>query len=124
MTERKLLKGKVASILGDYELAINLGKNAGVKLGMEFAVIGEKLITDPDSGKSLGSYKYDKVKVEVKQVEDKFSIASTMPTSSLGIPMLDLGLTISHPKLRSDIALGLEEFDRNVSSGDVVEERR
>jgi len=121
MTERKLLVGKVANILGDYELAINIGKNSGVKQGMEFAVLGKKLITDPDSHKTLGSFKYDKIRVRVTQVEDNFSLASTISTSFISIDMV---FPASQPKLRSDKLFTLEELDRNVSVGDIVEERR
>lgn len=119
MTERKLLVGKVADILGEYELAINIGKNSGVKQGMEFAVLGKKLITDPDSHKTLGTYNYDKLRVRVTQVEDNYSVAST--TSSFGF---DLGVTVSRPKLKSDMPSALLDLDREISVGDIVEERR
>ena len=120
MVEQKLLKGKVANILGDYELAINMGKNSGVQPGMEFAVLGDKVITDPDSGKKLGTYKYDKVLVRVIQVEDNFSVATTKAKTWIAF---DLGLP-SQPKLKSDLPSVVEELDRNVSVGDIVEERR
>jgi hypothetical protein len=119
MAEQKLLRGKVADILGKYELAINIGKNSGVKLGMEFAVLGKKLITDPDSHKTLGTYNYDKVRVRVTQIEDNFSVASTMSTFGF-----DLGFPVSQPKLKSDVPSALLDLDREVSVGDVVEERR
>jgi hypothetical protein len=121
MTERKLLVGKVADILGEYELAINIGKNSGVKQGMEFAVLGKKLITDPDSHKTLGTYNYDKIRVRVTQVEDNYSVASTKSTPFISF---DLVFPASQPKLKSDKLLTLEELDRNVSVGDIVEERR
>lgn len=119
MTERKLLVGKVADILGEYELAINIGKNSGVKQGMEFAVLGKKLITDPDSHKTLGTYNYDKLRVRVTQVEDNYSVAST--TSSFGF---DIGVIVSQPKLKSDMPSALLDLDKEVSVGDIVEERR
>ncbi len=119
MTERKLLVGKVADILGDYELAINMGKNSGVKPGTEFAVLGKKSITDPDSHKTLGTYKYDKVRVRVSRVEDNFSVASTTLSFSL-----DINLPLSPPKLRSDVPAAVLDLDREVSVGDIVEERR
>lgn len=116
--QKRLLVGKVADILSDYELAINIGKNSGVKLGMQFAVLGDKSITDPDTGKKLGTYKYDKVRIRVTQVEDNFSVASTM--SSLDI---DLPFSVSPPKLRPDVPLAMLDLDKEVSVGDVVEER-
>ena len=122
MTERKLLTGKVADILGDYELAINLGRNSDVKPGVDFAVLGAKQITDPDTGKKLGTYKYDKVKVRVIQVEDNYSVATTKITPSW-IPAL-AGFEVAYPKLRPGSTAAWEELDRDVRVGDVVEERR
>lgn len=119
MTEGKLLTGKVADILGDYELAINIGKNSGVKVGMEFAVFGKKLITDPDSHKTLGTYAYDKVRVRITQVEDNFSAASTLSTFPF-----DLGIPTSQPRLRPDISSAPIDLDREVYVGDAIEERR
>ena len=125
MTKQKLLVGKVATILGDYELAINIGRNSGVKLGMEFAVLGDAAITDPDSGKTLGRYRYNKVTVQIKQVEENYSVATSrragaafsfVPSLS---PFLETGrkLSLDEPSILLDI-------DRNVHKGDVVEERR
>jgi len=122
MTERKLLVGKVADILGDYELAINMGKNSGVERGMEFAVLGDKSIRDPDTHKKLGTYKYDKVKVQVIRVEDNYSVAST-----ISVPLIagiEIGLIGPRPKLRSDVPLAVLDLDREVNVGDVVEQRR
>ena len=121
MTEQKLLVGKVATILGDYELAINLGKNSGVKQGTQFAVLGEKAIIDPDSGKKLGTYKYDKTMVRVFQVEENFSVAGTFSMSAFA--GIDIGL-FPQPKLRSDVPSAILDLDREVTVGDAVEERR
>lgn len=77
--ERKKITivGKIAEIIDSYTIAINVGRKNGVKEGMEFHVKGVKVISDPETGKTLGSYKYNKVRVEVDRVEENYSIAST-----------------------------------------------
>lgn len=74
-----LVRGKVAQILNSRELVINRGRDAGVRVGMRFAVIdttGEG-ITDPDTGEQLGSLQRTKVQLEVTQVSDRMAVAKT-----------------------------------------------
>jgi hypothetical protein len=74
-----LIEGKVARILNSRELVINRGTEAGVKLGMRFAVLdtaGEG-IRDPETGESLGSVRKPKIQVEVSQVSARLAVART-----------------------------------------------
>ena len=74
-----LIRGKVARILNSRELAINIGENEGVKVGMLFDVLDPKGedILDPDTNKVLGSLSRPKVRVKVTKVQEHLSIAST-----------------------------------------------
>ena len=81
------IKGKVARILNEREIAINLGTSKGITVGMYFDVIdsnGEN-IEDPDTGEVLGSIDRPKVRVEVIHVQDKLSIATTYEVERLNI---------------------------------------
>jgi hypothetical protein len=70
--------GQVAEILDLYSLIINRGQEAGVKEGMIFAVIGfGGDVIDPESGQSLGPKPIEKLRVKVREVYPKFSIAET-----------------------------------------------
>ena len=71
--------GKVARVLSTREIAINVGAADGVTVGMYFNVIDPcyEDIKDPDTDKVLGSFERPKVGVQVVQVEEKISIAST-----------------------------------------------
>ncbi len=75
----QLIQGKVARILNSRELAINIGSNNGVQVGMYFDVLDPKgeNITDPDTGEILGSVMRPKVKVKVTKVLERLSITST-----------------------------------------------
>ncbi len=65
----KPIEGKVAQILNEREVAINVGAEHGVESGMKFEILSEKLIviTDPDTGDEIGTR--EQVKVRVKVVE-------------------------------------------------------
>lgn len=82
----KLIEGKVASVLNERELAINIGSEHGVTAGMKFKVLADKPteILDPESGESLGSLDRDKVRVKAVDVQARFSVCRTYKTRYVG----------------------------------------
>lgn len=76
---RTPIRGKVARILNSRELAINVGSEHGVRMGMKFDVMDPRGqdIEDPDTGKILGSLDRAKKRVEVVQVRERLSRART-----------------------------------------------
>lgn len=100
-----LLKGRVARILNSRELAINLGAEHGVKVGMIFRVMDAKGedIKDPETGEIIGSIPRPKVRVRVTQVFDKVSLAETyrkqrMNIGGIGPHMPDIAKMFTPPK--------------------------
>ena len=83
---RKPIVGKVAGIINERELALNIGDSAGVKLGMVFKVLSDEPgeVRDPDSGELLGSFEREKVRVKVSATSERFSICRTFRTSTVG----------------------------------------
>lgn len=83
----KTIRGKVARVLNSRELAINLGSENGVELGMLFDVLDPKGedITDPDTGEVLGSVDRPKVRVKVINVQEKLCIASTYKSKKINV---------------------------------------
>jgi len=71
------IEGKVAAILNELELAINRGKEHGVKRGMRFEVLEPEgvAVTDPDTGDVLGEEVAIKIVVKVVRVENDYSVA-------------------------------------------------
>ena len=69
------IEGKVAKILDEYSIVINIGRNNGVVNGMVFAVFvqSDEEVKDPDSGEALGKLENIKEHVFVAHVQDKFS---------------------------------------------------
>jgi hypothetical protein len=81
------VRGKVARILNTRELVINRGSQAGVRIGMRFAVLdmaGEG-VRDPDTNELLGSVQKTKVQLEVTQVGEKISVAKTYKHRSINV---------------------------------------
>ena len=86
-TQFEPIRGKVAKILSDREVALNIGQQQGVQVGMLFAItdpIGDN-ITDPDTGEDLGCVYLPKTQVKVTEVSDKLSVAATYRTKSVAV---------------------------------------
>lgn len=74
-----MLKGKVAALLDNRTLAINIGEASGVREGMKFRVLdsSNQTIKDPETGETLGKLKLTKAHVKTIKVEEKYCIAET-----------------------------------------------
>lgn len=86
------LSGKVAQVLNDRELVINIGRNQGVTSGMKFAVLAEAPIEihDPDTHGLIGIIDRPKVKVVAKSIEENFTICSTYEVRVVGNSLFDI----------------------------------
>ncbi len=71
----KIIEGKVAKILDEYSIVINVGRNDGVTEGMVFVVFTQSSdeIKDPDSGETLGTLENVKDYVSAIHIQDKFA---------------------------------------------------
>lgn len=127
------IRGKVARVLNDREVAFNIGLDHGVEIGMRFNILSTKGldIQDPDTGESLGSVDRPKACVKVLMVQDKLSVAGTFETRKVNVggTGLPLAAIFEPPKweeryvtLRSDDATldEINESDSYVSTGDPV----
>ena len=81
------IRGKVASVINEREIAINVGTAHGVDVGMYFNVIDiqDEEIRDPDTDEVLGSIERPKVRVRVTHVQEKLSVAGTYQTKKVNI---------------------------------------
>lgn len=95
------IRGRIAAILGNREVAINRGKAHGVSPGMVFGI---KLtipdIVDPDDASNvLSGLYYTKGKIRIETVQDKMSFGSILPIRTYTASSLTSTATL----------LGLEE---------------
>ena len=76
----ELIRGKVARVINTREVALNVGMNSGVEVGMAFDILDAKSenIRDPDTGEWLGSIRRSKVRVRVTRVQEKLALATTI----------------------------------------------
>ena len=130
MTER--VDGKVAQVLNSREVALNIGSDKGVRVGMYFDILEPKDIEDPDSGESLGSIDRPKVRVKVTHVQENLSVAATYLKKRVnvgGIALGDFSRMLMPPKwiteyetLKTDDKTweDLDEEDSYVKIGDRV----
>jgi hypothetical protein len=73
------IRTKVARVLNSREIVIAAGAESGVDVGMYFDVMDPKGedVTDPDTGKILGSLQRPKVRVRITSVQPRIAVAST-----------------------------------------------
>jgi len=119
MNPEKIITGKVADLVDEYTIILNIGVNAGVKKDMRFAIKGEKAINDPDNGKRIGNYKYDKVIVVIDEVQDNMSVASTPQLSSIGFGFDIINFPGKRKKV-TDEQFSSFSLDKNVAVGDLA----
>lgn len=86
----KVIRGKIARVLNSREVALNVGDNKGVEVGMFFDVLshGEDIV-DPDTGESLGSLDLPKTRVRVVSVYDRLALASTYRAKPVNVRVAD-----------------------------------
>jgi len=66
------IEGKIAKILSDTLVIVNLGAMHGIRLGTIFTILAEgDEVTDPDSGEVLGNWEVPKGHVVVTNVQDR-----------------------------------------------------
>ena len=76
-----MIMGKVARILSDEEVVLNVGSEDGVTEGMEFVIFSVSeadRIVDPETGADLGAIETTKGRVNVHHVQDRISRARTL----------------------------------------------
>ena len=72
------IEGKVARVINSLIIALNIGKNKGVKEGMKFKILTQEInINDPDSREEIGKIYFVKARVSITQVEEKFCLAKS-----------------------------------------------
>ena len=81
------IRGKIAAVLNEREIALNIGSAKGVSVGMYFDVMSLESgdIIDPDTKDVLGSIERSKVRVRVTEVQEKISVASTYRSERVNV---------------------------------------
>lgn len=98
-----MIKGKIASLINSRTVAINVGSDEGVELGMYFNILSNKKskITDPDTNEELGEVEVVKSSVRVVEVMPKYCLAETYnyATVNEGGSVSSISKLLQPPKL-------------------------
>jgi len=79
--------GRVAAIIDDTTLVLNVGSAQGVREGMVFAIVSEhQEILDPDTGASLGSWEIPKARVVVTHLQERMCTVRSPRRQEAGVP--------------------------------------
>ena len=69
-----LIEGKIAQILSDSMVVINIGTSAGVKLGMAFVALAQgDEVADPETGDVLGRWEVPKGYLRVTHAQERLA---------------------------------------------------
>jgi len=93
----KRIEGKVAKILNERELVLNVGLRTGVEIGMKFNILYESglEILDPDDPEiNLGSLEWPKTQVKIVDVQQSFSVGRTFRTVKIPAKGSSIGKSI------------------------------
>lgn len=72
------LRGKIAQILDDTRVVLNIGSKQGVKIKQVFLIFQEgDDVVDPDTKTSLGKIEIPKGKIIIENVQEQISIGAT-----------------------------------------------
>lgn len=125
-----MIKGNVARIISQEEVVLNIGKNDGVKEGMEFVIYeNSDRIIDPETGEDLGPLEIIKGRVKTFHVQEKISRAKTITyqISQTANALQTIQGALSRPitrqeklKVRDEDKRPLENVNTVVSVGDKV----
>jgi hypothetical protein len=110
------IAGKVAKIVNETTVVINVGAKDGVKDGMRFVIVAEgEEVKDPDTGESLGKWEVVKGRVVASHVQENMAVCEAEP------PKREGGLssrTLSAAMIEVSMAGG-HEGKLNVRTGEV-----
>ena len=113
---------KVADILSTRELALNVGSEDGIQKNMEFRIIGNAQIEDPDNMNPPEKIEFTKAEVRVTMIGKYSCVAQTFQRSGINIDMdnfapelpFDREGNITRPK-------GVNpQWDKNIEIGDIA----
>ena len=110
----ELIRAQVARVVNSTDLALNKGSDAGVEVGMKFAILSNAGadIKDPVTGEVLDSVEIAKTLVKIINVKPRVSIGRTFrKIESYGIGSIITGGSTRSETLKSDESTVQQELD-------------
>ena len=77
------IEGKVAKILSDTHLVVNLGAMHGIRVGAVFVILAEgDEVKDPDTGEALGRWEVTKGRVVATNVQQRLTTCEALAAAA------------------------------------------
>ena len=94
---QEIINGKVAALIDDTTLVLNVGFHEGVREGMTFVIFAEyQEILDPDSGEPLGKWEMVKARVVVDHVQERMCTVRSAMVSEKDRPGTLSAMMVQH----------------------------
>lgn len=116
-----MIEGKVAKIIDDTDIVVNVGEEDGVERDMEFIVyeIGD-VIEDPDTGEALGNVEHVKARVEPKHIQEEITVMTSAETTTKKSGLYGMKFSKSKTVQRPIASSAEEEYDDEVKVDDLI----
>jgi len=112
--------GKVVKIINEYRLIINVGTGK-LNVGDVVAVCDNSTeIVDPETGEKLGYFSFIKGRLEVVEVQEKFSVCFSDETELLSSPLTTAFSRMYYENEQIRPLKVNEEQNENLQIGDIV----
>lgn len=106
------IEGKLAALVDDSRVAVNLGSLAGVQEGDDVTLYRTVEVEDPDTGESLGSVDVEKLHLQVELVREKMCVAVVTDLYYADNEPADGVWALIRPKRRKRVAFDVSKGDR------------
>lgn len=116
-----MIEGKVAKIIDDTDIVVNVGEEGGVERDMEFIVyeIGD-VIEDPDTGEALGNVEHVKARVKPKHIQEEITVMTSAETTTKKAGLYGMKFNQSKTVQRPIASSAEEEYDDEVKVDDLI----
>lgn len=117
-----MIEGRIAQILNESVVVINVGIDAGCEPGMLFVILDEgDEVKDPQTGEPLGRWEMPKGHIRAVHVQDKLSVCQAVPPEEEKESEADPSTrTLSASMIAVSMRRGEEQPRLNVRRADVT----
>lgn len=110
----KRIRAKVANVISESSVALNVGSNSGVKENLTVRIMRTVKVEDPDTKEELGQVLVTKLNLRVSLVQDKLCVARVTDTQDM--PLEDAIRSITRIRKKKTIVSSAfdEELGKSV----------
>ena len=115
-----IAKGKVATIVNEDQVAVNVGSNSGVEVSDLLTIRREVKVTDPDTKEPLGTVSLVRLRLQITLVSDSFSVGTIIDQTPSNLFAGILAAQVKHTKTVSSVATAASESVVYITPGELA----